>query len=156
MRAAIRANRRVARCGRGGRAGRLECMEKKHVCLKMHRINRRCARCGAMADEDSRSSQSREDVFWHKCIVFRVLRVDVWYSGTLCEDARPFAPSMSSGSRATQAKPDAQSSCSEQPPETAFFAEERGFVSAYAPRFPLGNLFHALWTRSRTVAQDGA
>ena len=33
----------------------------------------------------------------------------------------PFAPHMSFGSRATQAKPEAQSSCSEQYPEAAYF-----------------------------------
>jgi hypothetical protein len=33
----------------------------------------------------------------------------MWYSIDLCEDARPFAPHMSCGSRATQAEPDAQS-----------------------------------------------
>jgi hypothetical protein len=31
----------------------------------------------------------------------------MWYSIDLCEDARPFAPTMSFGSRATQATPDA-------------------------------------------------
>jgi len=40
---------------------------------------------------------------------------------------------MSFGSRATQAKPEALSSCSEQLPETAsFFAGDRRFVSARA------------------------
>jgi hypothetical protein len=66
----------------------------------------------------------------------------MWYSTDLCEDARPFAPYMSYGSRATQAKPDALPSCSEKLPETAsFFAGDRRFVSACARRFSHENLF---------------
>jgi hypothetical protein len=68
--------------------------------------------------------------------------VGMWYSKNLCEDARPFAPYMSYGSRATQAKPDALPSCSEKTPETAlFFAGDRRFVSAGTRGFPNGNLF---------------
>jgi hypothetical protein len=49
---------------------------------------------------------------------------------------------MSSGSRATQAKPEALSSCSEQPLKPLLFAGDRRSVSACAgfPGFP-GNLF---------------
>jgi hypothetical protein len=35
------------------------------------------------------------------------IRLKLWYSVDLCEDARPSAPIMSYGSRATQAKPEA-------------------------------------------------
>ena len=49
------------------------------------------------------------------------------------EDARPFAPHMSFGSRATQAKPEARTSCSERPDKTASFsAGERESAPARA------------------------
>jgi hypothetical protein len=49
----------------------------------------------------------------------------LWYSSSLCKDARPSAPSMSCGSRAIQAKPEARSSCSGQLFQTASHAGNR-------------------------------
>jgi len=57
---------------------------------------------------------------------------------------------MSFGSRANQAKPDAQTSCSEQLPETAF-AGDRRFLSARA-RFPQGDPFLRATAAPRTGA----
>jgi hypothetical protein len=57
----------------------------------------------------------------------------LWYSGCLCEDARPFAPHMSCGSRATQAKPEALPSCSEK-----IFASFAGLPMCMQARISLG------------------
>jgi hypothetical protein len=43
-----------------------------------------------------------------------------WYSNNLCADARPFAPNMSCGSRATQVNPEALVILFRETPETAF------------------------------------
>jgi hypothetical protein len=61
---------------------------------------------------------------WKKCeiCVFWV-RKTIYYCGILSLSVRmraPYAPLMSFGSRAKQAKPEAQSSGSEQPLKTAF------------------------------------
>jgi hypothetical protein len=79
----------------------------------------------------------------------------LWYSIDLCEDARPSAPTMSYGSRATQAKPDALSSCSEQLPETAFLRETAG-LRPYAHEFPHQEIFFRAWDGPCTVAHTGA
>jgi hypothetical protein len=43
-----------------------------------------------------------------RCPVFALeMKAKAWYSIDLCEDARPFAPTMSRGSRATQVNPEA-------------------------------------------------
>ena len=71
----------------------------------------------------------------------------------------PSAPHMSFGSRATQAKPEALSSCSEQLPETASFLRVTAVLSPRAPRFPRlahGNLFWRAPGRTPHRCANGA
>jgi hypothetical protein len=80
---------------------------------------------GGKAHQPGRRIGRRRDEPIKLRLFYRLRTLNIWYSVSLCKDARPSAPSMSCGSRANQAKPEARSSCSEQRFKTASFADYR-------------------------------